>query len=76
MSEEGRLYAFKSRDRGGDFRGAAFAHMEGRGSMAASGKSGSELDALGDRQSILKLNPEVPHGAVHLGVPEEQLDRP
>jgi hypothetical protein len=45
------------------------------GGAAASGKSGSEFYALRDCQSFLELNPEIPHGAVHLGVASRRYKR-
>lgn len=46
------------------------------GGRTASGDCLSELDAFCNRERILELDAKVSDGAVHLGVPEQQLDRP
>jgi hypothetical protein len=45
------------------------------GRQRRGGPSVSDLDRFGDCQCIFKLDPEIPHGAVHLGVPEKELNR-
>ncbi len=51
------------------------------GSMSGLGRlwrrpSGLDFDSFGDHQRIFKLDAEVPDSAVHLGVTQQQLDRP
>ena len=35
-----------------------------------------DFDSFGDHQRIFKLNAQVSDSAVHLGMPQKQLDRP
>jgi hypothetical protein len=59
------------------------AALQRRSAMRTAGKgrlwrrpSGLDFDSFGDHQRIFKLDAEVPDSAVHLGVTQQQLDRP